>query len=92
MTSLKDSWKEIGEDILDTKRRLTSKQDELKLELIKIRGIKEFQGAPEEIEEKIDLCKNLLIFTNLSATLLQKQTWILNYKKPKKHWPARTVN
>jgi len=64
MTSLKDSWKEIGEDILDTKRRLTSKQDELKLELIKIRGIKEFQGAPEEIEENF---KNRLMqkFTDI---------------------------
>ena len=31
MTSLKDSWKELGEDMLDTKRRLTAKQDELKL-------------------------------------------------------------
>ena len=40
MSSLKESWKELGEEILDTKRKLTSKQDELRAELIKIRGIK----------------------------------------------------
>jgi hypothetical protein len=40
MTSLKDSWKELGEEVLDTKRKLITKQDELKLELIKVRGIK----------------------------------------------------
>ncbi len=40
MTSLKESWKELGEDMLDTKRKLTTKQDELKLQLIKIKGIK----------------------------------------------------
>jgi hypothetical protein len=31
MTSLKDSWKELGEEVLDTKRKLIAKQDELKL-------------------------------------------------------------
>lgn len=37
--------------MLDTKRKLTTKQDELKLELIKIKGIKEFDGSPENYEE-----------------------------------------
>lgn len=40
MTSLKDSWKELGEEILDTKRKLIAKQDELKLDLIKLKGMK----------------------------------------------------
>lgn len=31
ITSLKESWKEIGEDILETKKKLTAKQDELRL-------------------------------------------------------------
>lgn len=31
ISSLKDSWKELGEDILATKKKLTSKQDELRL-------------------------------------------------------------
>lgn len=51
MTSLKDSWKELGQDVIDTKRKLTAKQDELKLQLIKIKGIKEFDGAPENLEQ-----------------------------------------
>ena len=47
VTALKDSWKELGEDVLATKKKLTSKQDELRLELVRLKSLKEFQGAPE---------------------------------------------
>ena len=40
MSALKESWKELGEDMLETKRRLGAKQDEMRLELIKIKGLK----------------------------------------------------
>ncbi len=51
MSSLKDSWKQFGEDVLETKRKLTAKQDQLKLQLLKLKAIKQFQGSPEEMEE-----------------------------------------
>lgn len=35
---------------MDTKKKLTVKQDEIKLELIKVRGMKEFAGSPEDYE------------------------------------------
>ena len=51
MNSLKDNWKQLGEDVLQTKKKLTAKQDELRLELVKVKGIKEFTGAPEDYEQ-----------------------------------------
>lgn len=42
MTALKENWKELGEDVLETKKKLTSKHDELRLELAKVRVIREF--------------------------------------------------
>ena len=47
VTPLKHTWKELGEDVLATKKKLTSKQDELRLELVRLKSLKEFQGAPE---------------------------------------------
>lgn len=64
MTALKESWKELGEDMLESKRRLAARQDELKLELLKVKGLREFEGAPQDVEESF---KNKLLqkFTDI---------------------------
>lgn len=50
MASLKDSWKELGEELLENKRKMMSKFDELKLDFIKLKSTKQFQGSPEQVE------------------------------------------
>ena len=37
--------------MMATKKKLASKQDELRLDLVRIKGIRQFQGGPEEVEE-----------------------------------------
>jgi hypothetical protein len=73
MTALKESWKELGEDILQTKRKLGSKQDELRLELIKIRSTKEFEGSPKDYEETFKT-KLMSKFTDIYQMLGQVAT------------------
>ena len=52
MTSLKENWKEIGTEILESKKSLNKKFDDLRLDFIKLKNLKEFQFAPEKVEDE----------------------------------------
>lgn len=40
LTSIRESWKELGAELLENKKSLTKKFDELRIDFIKLKGLK----------------------------------------------------
>lgn len=46
-SSLKASWQELGSELLDNKKALNKKFEELTIDLIKLKNLAEFKPLPE---------------------------------------------
>lgn len=76
MTSLKESWKELGTELLEHKKMLNKKLDEVRMELIKLKNLKEFSVAPGKVEEEFQrkLAEKFTdIYQLLSITLTKNE-------------------
>ena len=76
MTSLKESWKELGSQMLENKKSLNKKFDDIRVEFLKLKTLKQFSIAPEKMEDQFK--KRLMdkftdIYQLLGLTLTKNQ-------------------